>query len=119
MAYQGHLPDGSSVQKHSAGSSYPFIVFGQETERGLRFGVMGPAPAASKSRDGTVNIVNPVASCEQACAMADRLAAAYHRIRAARPVAKVYVAATDSTVEVDLNTPAHRAAFAPGGWGVV
>jgi len=24
--YQGHLPDGSSVQKHSAGANYPYIV---------------------------------------------------------------------------------------------
>lgn len=25
-AYAGHLPDGSSIQKHSAGSGYPYIV---------------------------------------------------------------------------------------------
>lgn len=26
MRYQGHLSDGSSIQKHSAGSQYPYIV---------------------------------------------------------------------------------------------
>ena len=26
MSYQGHMPDGSSVQRHSAGATYPFIV---------------------------------------------------------------------------------------------
>lgn len=26
MAYQGHMADGSSVQKHSAGSHYPYVV---------------------------------------------------------------------------------------------
>lgn len=28
--YQGHLPDGSSVQKHSAGANYPYIVGSRE-----------------------------------------------------------------------------------------
>ena len=26
MTHQGHLPDGSSVQRHSAGATYPYIV---------------------------------------------------------------------------------------------
>lgn len=30
MSYQGHLPDGSSIQRHSAGTHYPFIVGKQE-----------------------------------------------------------------------------------------
>lgn len=43
QAYQGHLADGSSVQKHSAGPLYPFIVFVREGgEDGYRWCVMGP-----------------------------------------------------------------------------
>lgn len=119
MSYQGHLPDGSSVQKHSAGSAYPFIVFGQETPKGLRFGVMGPAPRGRAP--GTVEVVHAVASCEQACSMADRLASAYRRIQAQRKpaVASIFVAASGEHVDIPLNTPEFRAAMAPGGWGVV
>ena len=25
--YAGHLPDGSSVQKHSAGGLYPYVIY--------------------------------------------------------------------------------------------
>lgn len=41
-AYQGHLGDGSSVQKHSAGPLYPYVIFAQETTTGIAFGVIGP-----------------------------------------------------------------------------
>lgn len=40
--YQGHLPDGSSVQRHSAGGLYPFVVYAQETPAGLKYGVIEP-----------------------------------------------------------------------------
>jgi len=40
--YPGHLADGSSVQKHSAGGLYPYVIFAQETVRGLEYGVIGP-----------------------------------------------------------------------------
>jgi len=43
--YQGHLPDGSSIQRHSAGSHYPFIVVGRESEFGLLWGVQAPNEA--------------------------------------------------------------------------
>lgn len=39
--YQGHMNDGSSVQKHSAGSVYPFVVYAQQTSWGLGWGVQG------------------------------------------------------------------------------
>jgi hypothetical protein len=44
QVYQGHLADGSSVQKHSAGPVYPFIVFAREgdAESGLVWCVIGP-----------------------------------------------------------------------------
>jgi hypothetical protein len=40
--YQGHLPDGSGVQRHSAGGLYPFVIFAQETPSGLQYGVIDP-----------------------------------------------------------------------------
>ena len=40
--YQGHLSDGSSVQKHSAGGCYPFIIFAKQDGEKLRYCVMSP-----------------------------------------------------------------------------
>lgn len=40
--YLGHMPDGSSVQRHSAGGLYPFIPFIKDTPNGLRYGVICP-----------------------------------------------------------------------------
>lgn len=39
--YQGHSNDGSSVQNHSVGDLYPFVVYAQETPQGMRWGVVG------------------------------------------------------------------------------
>lgn len=38
----GHLPDGSSVQRHSAGGIFPGVIFAQETPEGLRYGLIHP-----------------------------------------------------------------------------
>jgi hypothetical protein len=57
MQYQGHLADGSSVQKHSAGGLYPFVLYAKETATGIRWGVITPAGikiAASWSYDNVV-----------------------------------------------------------------
>jgi hypothetical protein len=40
--YQGHLNDGSSIQKHSAGGIYPCIVYAQGTPDGLKYGLITP-----------------------------------------------------------------------------
>jgi len=43
--YQGHLPDGSSVQKHSAGGAYPYVLVLRDSQRpGAKFdwGLIGP-----------------------------------------------------------------------------
>lgn len=40
--YQGHLNDGSSVQKHSAGGLYPCVIYAQETPTGLQYGIITP-----------------------------------------------------------------------------
>ena len=111
MSYQGHLPDGSSVQKHSAGSCYPFVVYGQETPDGLKFGVIGPR-----------HTTGPKWSCAEACEKADLAAEVWRKMQARAPAtAKVYVAATDSVVEVDLNANLGRLTQPryPDAWGVV
>lgn len=41
--YQGHLNDGSSVQKHSAGGLYPCVIYAQETPTGLQYGIITPS----------------------------------------------------------------------------
>ena len=38
--YQGHLADGSSVQRHSAGGLYPFIIYFRDA---TGYGVLTPA----------------------------------------------------------------------------
>lgn len=70
MEHQGHLPDGSSVQRHSAGSNYPFVVYGQETEAGLMFGVMGSSAVVD---------TGPIYSAAKACEVADKAAIVFKR----------------------------------------
>jgi len=41
-AYQGHLADGSSVQKHSAGGIYPYVLYAQQRGEFLRWCVLSP-----------------------------------------------------------------------------
>lgn len=40
--YQGHLSDGSSIQKHSASGLYPCVIYAQETPTGLQYGLITP-----------------------------------------------------------------------------
>lgn len=63
--YQGHHTDGSSVQAHSVGDVYPFIVFGQECNGVVKFGVLSP------NGDET-----PLTTCEEAHKRAAELKAA-------------------------------------------
>lgn len=37
MSYQGHCADGSSVQKHSAGAHYPYVVGKYERQTNAHF----------------------------------------------------------------------------------
>lgn len=41
MMYQGHSNDGSSVQNHSVGDLYPFVVYAQQQVWGMGWGVQG------------------------------------------------------------------------------
>lgn len=40
--YQGHLADGSGIQKHSAGGLYPYIIYAKQCGDKLRYGVLAP-----------------------------------------------------------------------------
>lgn len=71
--YQGHLADGSSVQKHSAGGLYPFVLYAQETARGLAWGFIGPSGLDS----------GPTFSYDTAVLVAEKVKAARERRQAA------------------------------------
>jgi hypothetical protein len=40
--YMGHLNDGSSVQKHSAGGLYPYVIYARQKGAALSYGVLTP-----------------------------------------------------------------------------
>ena len=43
--YQGHMPDGSGIQRHSAGGAYPYVLVLRDSQRpGAMFdwGLIGP-----------------------------------------------------------------------------
>jgi hypothetical protein len=50
--YQGHHSDGSSIQRHSAGSHYPYVVGKQEGVE-LPWFVLSPAGATNTFATGT------------------------------------------------------------------
>lgn len=39
--YEGHLPDGSSIQRHSAGELYPYVIICRGADT-LEWGFIGP-----------------------------------------------------------------------------
>ena len=53
MTYQGHLNDGSGVQKHSAGGLYPFVIFDQQSGERLDYGVLCPNGSEFFHLDGS------------------------------------------------------------------
>lgn len=62
MSYQGHHSDGSSVQKHSCGANYPYVI-GQRNREFLPWFVWAP--------DGTeVTFQTSTAAMNFACAAA-------------------------------------------------
>lgn len=50
--YQGHHPDGSSIQKHSAGSHYPFVI-GKREGSDLPWFVLHPDSSESSFATST------------------------------------------------------------------
>lgn len=39
--YQGHLADGSGIQKHGAGGLYPYVVAARQVGDNLQYGLIG------------------------------------------------------------------------------
>lgn len=42
MHYEGHVADGSSIQRHSAGPLYPYVIAARQRGDGLEWGITGP-----------------------------------------------------------------------------
>ncbi len=40
--YEGHLPDGSGIQRHSAGLIYPYVILARQKSDSLEWGIIGP-----------------------------------------------------------------------------
>jgi hypothetical protein len=52
LMYQGHMPDGSSIQRHSAGGAYPYVVQLRDNPRGgYRWELIGPGINGALSFD--------------------------------------------------------------------
>lgn len=66
--YQGHLADGSSVQKHSAGGLYPYVIYAKQQGDALRWGYIAP--------DGREHLVADSygGACDSAMAHRDNVA---------------------------------------------
>ena len=62
--YQGHCSDGSSIQKHSAGPLYPFVVY--ETHGGNTYLMLGCTTARVMDREHASEIVDSVRSLKAA-----------------------------------------------------
>lgn len=101
MTYQGHHSDGSSIQKHSTGSHYPFVVGKQEGQRRPWF-VMAPSG----------KIIDRQVECAVAYENAEHCAK-LHRERQARIASMlskpVYVAATGQSISLPLNVTEQQA----------
>ena len=61
--YTGHVGEGG-LQGHSIGGFYPYIVYGQETPDGVRYGVLNGATGSAVSAEH---------SCADAYAIAEYL----------------------------------------------
>ena len=66
--YQGHMPDGSSIQRHSAGGLYPYVIYARQSGESLRWGYIAP--------DGSEHLVADTYSgaCDAAIAHRDSAA---------------------------------------------
>lgn len=64
MKYQGHHQDGSSIQRHSAGSHYPYVVGKQEGQE-LPWFVLAPSGGIQRFALGSAafNFADAAARC--------------------------------------------------------
>jgi hypothetical protein len=67
--YQGHMPDGSSIQRHSAGGIYPYVVFVKSTNGVSQYGVLEPAGEESlfNSYTGAVQFAAALKALDSFC----------------------------------------------------
>ena len=67
--YQGHLSDGSSVQKHSAGPLYPYVIFAKQSGEHLDWGVLEPSGEESifKSYTGAAQFAAALVALDNFC----------------------------------------------------
>jgi hypothetical protein len=100
MRYQGHLADGSSVQKHSAGGLYPYVLYAKETPDGVKWGII---------TTGGIKIA-AVWGYDDAALMAERLKRKYD--------AKRVQAGVTPEEEEAFRAMKPVAVKYPNGWGV-
>lgn len=62
--YQGHLSDGSGIQRHSAGGLYPYVIYAQHKGGSMRWGYIAP--------DGESHLVADTYSQACDCALAHK-----------------------------------------------
>ncbi len=73
VAYEGHLPDGSGIQAHSAGGLYPFVLVwrdkrnGPDTHGKYDVGVIGPTnqdPIWCPCSDHAIRLAETIKECK-------------------------------------------------------
>lgn len=67
--YAGHHADGSSVQKHSAGPLYPYVIFAKQAGQVMHWGVLEPSGEESifKSYTGAVQFAAALVALDSFC----------------------------------------------------
>lgn len=109
--YQGHLPNGDAVQRHSAGDCYPFVIMQKGLAPDERYGIMyggkvyEVADSFSETCQIALRIKENTAPCWYANALENySVAFEYQKKRTENPAADVHGA--------DFDTQAIQAIFA-------
>lgn len=83
--YTGHVGQGG-LQGHSIGGLYPYVVYGQETAEGTRYGVMngttGTDTGAKYDCAGAYQAAERLKGREHTAEMMRRIFMIYHGVRA-------------------------------------
>lgn len=61
--YQGHSSDGSSIQKHSIGGVYPFVIAARCGQSGIEYGVIKPGQSSPEDWHTSYNHAYEEAWC--------------------------------------------------------
>lgn len=114
--YQGHMADGSGIQKHSAGGLYPYVIFAQQQGPALRWGYIAP--------DGKSRLVADSYDAAADAALAHKMGAA----KAVEPVKTSAIVARDRhdidalvrlRKALDAGAQTVRIAFLSGAMGAI